>query len=261
MKPQKSFWAAIALSLFIAGASLQANGQQNKSAEKHQGREKKIRDIDDAIEELERSQKDFDAQSKTDFAKMDRELKASLSKMHKDLERMQAELQKELDPEKMRKEIEQSLAELKKSGSEMEKELGKAEAAKIRAEVEASIAKIDMKKIEQEMKRVKEIDFAKMEAELQNIKPTIEASMKQAREGLEKARQEMTSYKKLVDALDKDGLINKKKAYSIQYKNKQLFIDGKQQSEETVSKYRAHLDGLKEFTMEKSEDNFQIHND
>ncbi|HEU4633658.1 MAG TPA: hypothetical protein VFS22_06720, partial [Flavisolibacter sp.] len=71
----------------------------------------------------------------------------------------------------------------------------------------------------------------------------------------------LTSYKSFIDGLDKDGLINKKETYTIEYKGGELTINGKKQPGEIVSKYSDFLKGHKDFTIKKDEDNFNIDND
>jgi hypothetical protein len=68
----------------------------------------------------------------------------------------------------------------------------------------------------------------------------------------------MKEYKEFVDGLEKDGLINKKEQYTIKHDNGELFINGKKASDATYKKYKSFLDKRKKFTIEKSEDDFNI---
>jgi hypothetical protein len=84
--------------------------------------------------------------------------------------------------------------------------------------------------------------------------------MKEAKKGIEKARVEITSFKNLVNALDKDGLLNKKENYKIEYKNNELTVNGKKLSADAIRKYSEFLTDKKDFTIQKEEDDFNIHN-
>jgi len=105
------------------------------------------------------------------------------------------------------------------------------------------------------------VDFKKIEEDLKKIKPEIERSMADARESIEKAKKELLEYKAFIDGLDKDGLIDKDKNYTIGYKNGELTINGKKQPAEVVKKYNSYLKGKKDFTIKKDEDHFNIDND
>ena len=105
---------------------------------------------------------------------------------------------------------------------------------------------IDMKKMQ--------LDMEKVQAELGKIGPELE----KAKVEIEKAKQEMKEYKEFVDGLEKDGLINKKDEYTIKHDNDELFINGKKASDATYKKYKSFLDKHKKFTIEKSDDDFNI---
>ncbi len=228
-------------------------------------KEKKVRNLDDALEELDRGQA---------------ELEQSLKKMEKDfvvptppvppippvdMEKVMAEVQKALkaiEPEKLKMQIEQSLKEI--NTEEMKATLAQAmkeiDAKKINAEVQASLAKVDMEKVKKELENLK-IEMPKLQEGLKNIKPQIEESMKKAKEGIENAKAELKQYKEFEEGLEKDGLINKKGEYMIEHKEGKLYIDGNVQPESVYNKYRSFLEKHKKFTLKKTKDDFQLQND
>jgi hypothetical protein len=118
-----------------------------------------------------------------------------------------------------------------------------------------------MDKIKVELDKVKDIDFKEVEENLKKMKPEIEKSMQQAKESIEKAKKEMLEYKNFIDGMDKDGLIDKDKNYTIEYKHGELTINGKKQPSDLVKKYNDFLKDKKDFTIKKDNDNFNIHND
>lgn len=225
-------------------------------------KEKKIRDLDDVLDEL--NGVDF----KMDMEKMQKELNESMKKL--DMKKMQLDVQKAMsnvDFEKMQKELEQSMAKI--DFGNMEKEMAKAmkefDAAKLQRDIQESMQKIEWDKMKTELDKVKEIDMSKMQldmekmqAELSKIGPEVEKSLENAKVGVEKAKVEMKEYKGFVDGLEKDGLINKKEPYTIKHDNRELFINGKKASDATYKKYRSFLEKRKKFTIEKSDDDFNI---
>ena len=57
----------------------------------------------------------------------------------------------------------------------------------------------------------------------------------------------MQNYKDFTNELEKDGLIDKNKAYSLELKDGYLYINGKKQSKETTEKYRKYYMGKDHF--------------
>jgi hypothetical protein len=225
-------------------------------------KEKKIRDLDDVIDEL--NAVDF----KMDMEKMQKELNESMKKI--DIQKMQLDMQKamhDVDFEKIQKEMEQSMAKI--DFGNIEKEMAKAmkefDAAKIQKGVQESMQKIEWDKMKMDFDKVKDIDMKKMQldmekmqSELSKIGPGIEKSLENAKVEIDKAKTEMKEYKGFVDGLEKDGLINKKEEYTIKHDNGELFINGKKASDATYKKYKSFLDKRKKFTIEKSDDDFNI---
>jgi len=224
-------------------------------------KEKKIRDLDDVIDEL--NAVDF----KMDMEKMQKELNESMKNF--DMKKMQLDMEKamrDVDFQKIQKEIEESM---KIDFGNIEKEMVKAmkefDAIKIQKEVQESMQKIEWDKMKAQFDKVKEIDMSKMQldmekmqAELSKIGPEIEKSLENAKVEIENAKVEMKEYKEFVDGLEKDGLINKKEEYTIKHDNGELFINGKKASDATYKKYKTFLDKRKKFTIEKSDDDFNI---
>jgi len=240
----------------------------------------KVKNIDDALEQLEKSKKELERTlQQKDW---DKEMKEALDKSHFDAEKMKQQIDeavkqidakkmqeqitkamKEVDLEKMKAELQQNLekVDMTQMKEQIENAMKQIDAAKIQADISSSIAKIDMEKIKLELDKIKEIDFKGIEENLKKMKPELEKSMKNAKESIEKAKKELLEYKAFIDGLDKDGLIYKDKNYTIGYKNGELTINGKKQPAEVVKKYNSYLKGKKDFTIKKDEDHFNIDND
>jgi hypothetical protein len=246
-------------------------------------KQKKIVDVDDAINELEKSRIEMEgAFDKVDLEKMREELRASMKDLNKNLEKMKLELDqqlKQLDREKIRAQVDESIkaldaarmmADLDKELAAVDKEKIRAgldqarkelDAKKIMAEVDASIGKIDREKLQKEMEMVREKNMKQIEEKMAEIGPKIKESMAGARQQIEKARTELKAYKGFIDGLEQDGLINKSDSYTIEWKKGELTINGKKQPGSVVEKYSDFLKGKKDFTIKKSEGDFNINND
>jgi hypothetical protein len=232
-------------------------------------RNKKVKDIDAALEDLEMSKTEIERSLKEiNIEKMNAEIRESLKNVHMDSEKMKEQMEKlmkEIDLEKMHTDVQKALKDVDMEKMKIEldramKSMKEVDMAKIKAEIDASMAKVDWNKIKVEMDKLKEINFEKIESDLKKIKPDVENSIRDAHESIEKAKKELTEYKGFIDQLDKDGLINKKQSYTISYQKGELTINGKKQSGDAVKKYD-FLKDRKDFTIKKDEDNFNINND
>jgi hypothetical protein len=240
--------------------------------------EKKIRDLDDVLDELnrvdlkmetEKAQKEIaEAMKEIDGDKIKMEVEKAMSEV--DLTNIQKEVQESmanLDMAKMQKEIQQSMKEIdgEKIKMETEKAMSQVDFSRIQKEVQESIAKIDWDKMKTEMDKVKNMDMGKLDdnmkklsGEMKELGPKIEKEMQKANVEIEKAKVEMRAYKEFVDGLEKDGLLNKKEGYTIKHKDGGLIVNGKKVPAEVYSKYRNFLENHKKFSIEKSNDDFNI---
>lgn len=235
--------------------------------------DKKVRDLDDVIDELDAVDFHVDMEKiQEELAKAMKELDGA--KLKFDIEKAM----KDVDFEKMKLDIDKAMKEVdfEKIKVDVDKALKEVDFEKIKKEVQESVAKIDWDKMKKEMEEVKNIDYSKMQAEmkeemkkveeeLKNIRPQIEKEMgnvkielEKAKVEIEKAKAEMKEYKAFVDGLDKDGLINKKEKYTIRHEDGVLTINGKKASDQVYSKYRSFLDKHKKFNIDKSDDDFDI---
>jgi len=211
--------------------------------------EKKIRDLDDVIDELDR------ADLKVDMEKVNEQLKEAMKQI--DMAKIQVDVDKamkEVDMEKIKTQLEKATSEIN--------------AAKIDKEIKESLASVDWEQMNKQMEELKKIDMSKLDADMKKLEiemrglgPKIETEMKNAKASIEKAKAEMKEYKSFVDGLEKDGLINKNETYTIQHKNRELIINGKKQPADVYNKYGSFLKKHEKFTIKKSDDDFHIDND
>jgi hypothetical protein len=234
--------------------------------------EKKIRDLDDVIDELDA------AELKLNMEKVKTQIEEAMKQV--DMAKIQMEMNKamkDIDMTKVKLEMEQTLKELdmEKIKSQIELATKGFDAEKMQKELKESFDKVDWEKMKKEMEEaklhmdeIKKIDMTKMaeemkkvEKEMKELGPKMEKEMAKAKVEIEKAKEEMKEYKSFIDGLEKDGLINKKDGYSIQHKNGELIINGKKQPADVYNKYRSFLEKHKKFSVKKSDNDFNIDND
>jgi hypothetical protein len=247
---------------------------------KNVNRDKKVRDLDEALERLEEVNIDIEiknAMKEVEIAlkELDGEkirLQVMESMKGLDMEKMQKELKEsmaklDIDLAKMEKELKVSLKELdsKEMQIELEKALKEVDVQKIQKEVQESLSKMNLEKMQKDLEIAKNIDLSKIDKEiaeamkeLELVGPNLEKELKNAKVEIEKAKDQMKEFKVFVDGLDKDGLIKKSGEYSIRHENGELMINGKKASDATYLKYKSFLEKNKKFNIEKSEDDFDM---
>jgi hypothetical protein len=114
--------------------------------------------------------------------------------------------------------------------------------------LEAAKKQMNSKEFQESMDAAKAINMGEVKTELGNGKEELEKNnfdlkeqMDNTKEGIKKAKKELKAYRELIDDLEKDGLINTKDDYSIEYKDDELYINGKKQSPEITDKYKDYF--------------------
>ncbi|MEO6490147.1 MAG: hypothetical protein ABIO04_09430 [Ferruginibacter sp.] len=161
---------------------------------------------------------------------------------------------KELDVEKVMSQVQSSLKQIdtEKILAEVEKELQHINFSEVSAETKAALANAQIG-VEKAMSEVKKIDKEKIKTELDHARIEIEKSkhefqkvnmdriLKEANDGIDKAKTELKQLKQMFTEMEHDGLINLKKGFNIEYKNKSLFIDGVKQPDQVTDKYKKYF--------------------
>ena len=267
MKPTKFTTGRILLALLITVITLglvswdhkQTPGQVqqtvNDTVPKKPAGEKKIRDLDDVLDELN------EADLKVNMEKIQQEIAEAMKKIDGDKIRMEIDKAlKDVDMAKIQKEVQESLAKVdfNKIKAEIADAMKEVDMDKIQKEVKESLAKVDWDNIKLEMEKVKDIDMKKLDAEMQRVKDEMKDLGPKIQKEMEKAKVEIKEYKSFVDGLENDGLINKKEGYSLKHKDGELFINGKKASEQTYNKYRSFLEKHKKFNIKKDNGDFDL---
>lgn len=200
----------------------------------------KMKDFDKLQSQLDKSLLQVDEQLKNiDLTKIQKEIESSLKNV--DMEKIMKDVErslKDIDMDKILATVNSSLKDLKLGYKQEEVEKALQEAKK-----EIEKAKLEMKDVNKEEIK-KELENAKKEIEKSKLeidKIDMDKIMSEARAGIDEAKEEMKMTKKLFTELEKDGLINSKEGFTLEYRNKDLYIDGKKQSEKTTDKYRKYF--------------------
>lgn len=200
----------------------------------------KMKDLDKIQDELDRSLLQVGEElKKIDLSKIQKDIEASLKsidadKILKDVERSL----KDIDLEKTLASVSESLKDIDLDLKS--EEIGKAmkEAKKELEKAKEEIRKIDKEAIRKEMDEAKK-EMDKSREELKKI--DMDKIMDKAREGIKKAKEELKEMKTMITEMEKDGLVNSKEGLTLEYRNKDLYIDGKKQPKEVTDKYRKYF--------------------
>jgi membrane-associated HD superfamily phosphohydrolase len=285
---KRNFWMRLPLIVLGAALIITAAAWQDHSATNGlkgydtvpKERNKKARNIDEALEQIEKAKIDVDRSFKeVDWEKIEKEMKESMKQMDVDLSKMKAEMErsfKEVDMTKVKADLDKAMKELDlakvqinldkelknvdkvKIQAEIDKAMKEIDVQKIMAETQASIAKVDWDNIKKEIEKVKSVDVEKIRDEIAKVKPDLERSMKDAHESIEKAKVQLRDFKGFIDGLEKDGLISKKGTFTIEHEDGVLTINGRKQSDEVYNRYRSFLQKYQKFSMKQDDDDFDL---
>ena len=220
--------------------------------DKYDSNEFRIKDLNISLKELDNSLKELSLDLKGINIEIAQSIKEALAEINIENIAKDVEIQlKNIDVEKIKQEVEKELKEIdvQKIKAEVDKELKEIDLQKINIEVQQSLKeaqqelkKIDTKKLQNEMKELQlKLNKSEFKEELDN-------ALKNAQKEIEKAKQELTDLKNFTTDLEKEGLVDRKKGYSIEWtKDGDLIINGKTQPKEISDKYSRYYkkDGYK----------------
>ncbi|HYK47557.1 MAG TPA: hypothetical protein VEV83_20410 [Parafilimonas sp.] len=179
------------------------------------------KDLDKAMDELNEHMKQLDIQLKDLDVNIDNTIKESLAKV---------------DFDQIGKQVEQSVKNINWNEIQMNVDNSIKQA-------QEHMKDINFDKINDQMKELKEkiqSDEFKKQFDSDKLQKEIDEAMDKANEGMQKAKNELSQFKEFTNELEKDGLIDNKKGYEIEWKNGNLFINGIQQSQEITNKYKKY---------------------
>lgn len=210
-----------------------------------------MQDFDAAMKEVNQAMEKVTQQMKNlDLQKINEQVNEALKKVDFENINKQVELaMKQVDMAKINQEVQAALKEV-----DMQKI--KAEVNASLAQAKAEMAKVNTEEMTKQMKALKEqlnSEAFKSKMDSLNISEQVQKAMAEARSSLEKAKKELQNYKDFTNELEKDGLIDKSKGYTLELKDGYLYINGKQQSKETTEKYRKYYMGKDHFKINMNE--------
>ncbi|MDB5248005.1 MAG: hypothetical protein JWQ40_2399 [Segetibacter sp.] len=173
-----------------------------------------------------------------------KQLNVEMEKLHEEIKRIDLTINheqinqalKQVDQQKMSAQIDESLKKIdwKNLQKDMDRDMvkiNKKQLIEVKNQMEK--LKVDLKKQQMDLKLDLNIGAKKIKEEAVH-------SMQDAKKSILKAKEEIKDLQEFTDALQKDGLIDKSKAYKVEVKEGQLYIDGKKQSKEVSEKYRKY---------------------
>ena len=185
-------------------------------------------------------------------------------KMDQEIIKMQEEIKK-LDLNKMHNDIAASLdkVDFDKIKLDIDKAMKQVDFKKIENGVKSALNGIDWNKMNEDVKlslqeakkEIEKVDMDEMKKEMEKAKIEIQKSkdeikkinfdeiMKNANKEVLKAKEELRLSKTMFNEMEKEGLIRQKDGFSIELKNKTLYINGKKQSDTTREKYQKYIKG------------------
>ncbi len=205
-----------------------------------------LKDLDQTIKQsLEIAEKSM---KEIDWNKISKQVEQSMKQI--DMAKLQMEIDKSMkaiDWEKMKTEINRSMKEIDMAKMKLD----------IDKELKSAMKGINTVEMKKSMEQMKKINFDELKKEMENLKKEMalnkdhfKLEMDNAKLEMDKAKLEMlkaktgfSEIKEMTTEMEKDGLLNKKESNTIEYKNKELFINGKKQSPEATEKYRKYFKG------------------
>ncbi|MEP7107417.1 MAG: hypothetical protein ABI760_05530 [Ferruginibacter sp.] len=251
IKQNKKIIAGITACLFIGGLTMSFQNTPFGPLDKIDT----LTDIQDTLPE----------KAKEGEAKMNmKDFDQLIRNMDKEMLKMNQEITK-IDFDKINKEIAASLnkVDFDKIKTGIDKAMKDIDFAKIEQGVKSALDGIDWTKINSDLKvslqdakkEIDKMDMTEVKREIEKARQEIERSrdeikkinldeiMTNANAGIVKAKEELLQTKEMFIEMEKDGLIDQKEGFTIEYKDKTLFINGKKQSESIRDKYIHYIKG------------------
>lgn len=176
---------------------------------------------------------------KIDVDAIQKQIELSLKEIDIDKIRRDVELSlKDLDVEKMMADVRSSLKDVNWDKTNAEMKFAMEDAKQSLEKAKEAIKKINTDEIKKEMDNAK-LEMEKSRDEINKI--DINKIMAESKQHIEKAKEELNLVKAMFNEMEKDGLISKKDGFTIEYKNKDLYINGLKQKEQVTDKYRKYF--------------------
>jgi hypothetical protein len=145
---------------------------------------------------------------------------------------------KKIDLDKILESVKNSLTSVDWGKHKVEIDQALQEAKTEMENAKEEISGFDRKEIEKELEKArKEIEKSKLEIK----KIHIDKILDEARAGIERAKSEVKETRAMFGEMEKDGLIHTTDGFTVEYRNRDLYINGKKQPENVTEKYRHYF--------------------
>jgi hypothetical protein len=226
----------------------------------------RMNELQDAIKKLDIGMQKLDLNMKDLNIELSQHLDEAINKIDfEKISRQIDEQMKKIDVDKIKIDVNNSVEEAQDQLKKIDLEKMEKDIDEQMKKIDADKIKIDLNKsIQQVHDQLKQIDMQKLRNEMLDLqqnfnsskfKMQVQDAIKGAKESMERAKEELRDMQEFTDQLEKDGLIDKKKGYSVEWKKEgDLYINGKKQPKEISDKYSRYYkkDGYK---IERSGDN------
>ncbi|SRR5579871_273206 len=227
--------------------------------------DREMRKLDDALNTIDTKV------DKINWEEIQKQVQSSMEKANEEMKNHQVDMEqiqkqidesiKNIDFDKIKEETAIALQHVKedidinKINAEVQRALTEARKEINNDEIRKSIdeaKKVNMDEVK------KAIEEAKNEMEKDKV--NMKEEMGKAKQEIKKAKDELKGYKRMLDDMEKEGLINTNQDYSVEYKDGELFINGQKQSQDLEKKYKDYFkkDNIKIY---KKNGEFNITND
>jgi DNA-binding IscR family transcriptional regulator len=208
--------------------------------DKHTEGHMKMKDFDKLDEQLDEVLDQLGTQLKNiNFGEIEKTVEASLKTV--DMESIMKTVEislKDIDVEKIVAEATASIKDINWEGKEGDIKQALKEAKEEMEKAKTEMKNINTDEIKKELENAKK-EMEKAKLEFKNI--DMDKIMREAKEGVNKGREELRQLKTMFNEMEKDGLINSKAGFTLEYKDKDLYIDSKKQPEQVTDKYRKYF--------------------
>jgi hypothetical protein len=141
---------------------------------------------------------------------------------------------KQIDFDKLLADVEVSFTDAEWKGNEDEIRQALEEAKKELAEAKIEITKINTAEMKKELEEArKDIESAKIQLKEVDMDKILE----EAKESITESKAELKEMKAMFNEMEKDGLINSKQGFTVEYDKGELLINNKKQSKQITDKY------------------------
>jgi chromosome segregation ATPase len=223
------------------------------------------RDLDRELQKLKEASEQIESMKEKDWEKIQRDVEESIRQIDVQKIRQQAELAvQRIELEKTQQQIEESLSRIDfdKIQQQIDESMARVEKVdreeiretlqKAKAQVQEAMEKQNWKQtmdkaLEQNQQEIqkqmfevqKEMDKVKDHMQLEKF--NFSREMEKAKVELDKAKEELKGYQDMIYSMEKDGLLDTKDNYTIEYRNGELFINDKKQPADVTNRYKQYF--------------------